>query len=116
MNTVDAQTTVQESTATEETRSSVFYAGASTGSSLLDSFVSRIADESVTTLLCDRPVVAESLPSSEESVEETSTVGEAPQEKMNPKQKSHSKTSRELAVERMGRVLGSDRAELRQKR
>ncbi|MEM8504440.1 MAG: hypothetical protein AAF716_14960 [Cyanobacteria bacterium P01_D01_bin.1] len=116
MDTADIQPAYQESAATETRRSLPTHYNAfsaSTGSNLLDSFIGRMTDGSVTTLLGDRPVVDESWLADREQTKRSSTAGEAPQKQVSPQQKSSPKTSRELAIERMGRVLESDRAELR---
>jgi len=112
MDTADTQTNYQQS-ATTETRKSLFtYANASTGSNLLYSFASRTADKSATTLLDDRPVIGEWVSPGRESIEKSPTVC-ASQKRRASKRISSPKTSRELAIERMGRVLKSDRTELR---
>jgi hypothetical protein len=116
MHTADTQTAPPGSTTTKTRKSTFVYAMASTGSNLLDSFVGQMTDENVTTLLSGRPVVGEGLPFSEEPIEKSSTVGEAPPKQTTSEQTTGPKTSRELAIERMGRVLKSDRKALRQER
>lgn len=117
MDTADIQPIYQESAATETRRSLPTHSNASsasTGSNLLDSFIGRMMDGSVTTLLGDRPVVDQSWLTDREQPKKPSTAEETSQKQVSSQQKSSPKTSRELAVERMGRVLSSDRAELRQ--
>ena len=86
----------------------------STGSSLLDSFASHAEDQSATTLLRDRPIVDGNMLAEQESnVKRPPATSKASQKQVSAKKASQIKTPRQLAVERIGKVLGTDRTELR---
>ncbi len=102
-----------------EESASVFCSTASTGSSLLDSFCTHVEDKSAITLLGDRPVVdADMLAGQEDIAEKPSTAGKASPKRMSAeevdklKTTSQVKTARELAVERVSKVLKADRTRL----
>ncbi len=96
---------------------SAFCSTASTGSSLLDSFRIYPKDKSAVTLLSNRPVVDADIHAEPKNVlKEPAAANRVSQKQISAREANKVKSAKQIAVERISKVLQADKTELNDQR